>query len=41
MGTAIETGKLITGHSVVSTLQKFYFNPTAEHQRAVLGNKLS
>jgi len=36
----IETVKLITGHSVVSTLQKFYFNPTAEHLRAVLGDKL-
>lgn len=36
----IETVKLITGHSVVSTLQKYYFNPTAEHLRAVLGDKL-
>lgn len=36
----IETVKLITGHSVVSMLQKFYFNPTAEHLRSVLGDKL-
>ena len=36
----IETVKLITGHSVVSTLQKYYFNPTAEHLRSVLGEKL-
>ena len=36
----IETVKLITGHSVVSTLQKYYFNPTAEHLRAVLADKL-
>ena len=36
----IETVKLITGHSVVSTIQKFYFNPTAEHLRSVLGDKL-
>lgn len=36
----VETVRLVTGHSVVSTLQKYYFNPTAEHLRAVLGEKL-
>jgi integrase len=36
----LETVKLITGHSVVATLQKYYFNPTVEHLRAVLGDKL-
>ena len=39
-GIPVETVKLVTGHSTVNTILKFYYNPQREHLRAVLGDKL-
>lgn len=39
-GIPVETVKLVTGHSAVNTILKFYYNPQREHLRAVLGDKL-
>ncbi len=39
-GIPIETVGLITGHTLVETIRKFYNNPQREHLREVLGDKL-
>ncbi|HNX36663.1 MAG TPA: site-specific integrase [Kiritimatiellia bacterium] len=39
-GIPVETVKLVTGHSTVNTILKFYYNPQREHLRAVLDDKL-